>query len=170
MPESSSTDFYSVRIGKEYLSFSAAHFITFENGQCEAVHGHNYGVSVEVTGPLNDAGYVVDFLALRELVRSLLAEWDHRVLLPTKHPTMCVAECDSEVEVRYQGRRWVFPRDNCALLPIESTTAELLAKQLARLIAEEMRALSAIRIEVSECDGMTATYHYTTGERGASAP
>ena len=30
----------------------AGHFITFENGESERLHGHNYRVAVEVTGPL----------------------------------------------------------------------------------------------------------------------
>ena len=45
---------YSVRLEKEQHVFSAAHFITFNGNVCERLHGHNYGVAVEVEAPLDD--------------------------------------------------------------------------------------------------------------------
>ena len=41
---------YLVRLEQEYLTFSAAHFITFQGDTCEQLHGHNYRVWVEVEG------------------------------------------------------------------------------------------------------------------------
>ena len=31
------------------------------------------------------------------------------------------------MEATFENRRWVFPREDCVLLPIENTTAELIA-------------------------------------------
>ena len=53
---------FHVRLEKEYLVFSAAHFITFNQNICERLHGHNYGVRVVVEGPLDENRYVVDFI------------------------------------------------------------------------------------------------------------
>ncbi|MCP4611910.1 MAG: 6-pyruvoyl tetrahydrobiopterin synthase, partial [Planctomycetes bacterium] len=50
---------YKVIIEKDYLDFSASHFITF-GGQCEHLHGHNYAVAVEVAGNLTADSYVWD--------------------------------------------------------------------------------------------------------------
>ena len=61
---------YSVTVGKTDLTFAAAHFITFEDGRCEPIHGHNYRVAVRVDGPLNRAGYVCDFVTLRAVVQT----------------------------------------------------------------------------------------------------
>jgi len=41
------------------------------------------------------------------------------------------------------GRRWVFPRGDCAILPIANTTAEL----LARYVGERLKAALASRNE-----------------------
>ena len=37
-----------IEVDKEYLKFSAAHFLIFPDGSAERLHGHNYRVYVEV--------------------------------------------------------------------------------------------------------------------------
>ncbi|HZN35477.1 MAG TPA: 6-pyruvoyl tetrahydropterin synthase family protein [Pirellulaceae bacterium] len=129
---------YRVRLEKEHHVFSAAHFITFAGDVCERLHGHNYRVAVEVEGPLDENQYVIDFVALRDELKTILDDLDHRMLLPTGHPLIRVTEGASEVEVVFtpDGRRWVFPHGDCAILPVANTTAEL----LARYIGERLRA------------------------------
>ena len=62
--------------------------------------------------------------------------------------------------------RYVFPVEDCALLPVPNTTVEMLARYLARRVKAEVdRAaavrLSAIEIEVEENFGQSATYRET---------
>lgn len=155
------TQRYAVRIAKDQLVFSAAHFITYEPGVCERLHGHNYRVAAEVHGPLNDSHYVVDFIALRDVLQGILAELDHRVLLPEKHPEIVLAVDDREVEARFEDRRWVFPREDCQLLPIANTTAELIGRHIGLRLVEELQRRTGqrptlVRIEVDECSGQAA--------------
>lgn len=121
---------YAVRLDKEYHVFSAAHFITFNGNICERLHGHNYRVAVEVPGPLDENQYVVDFIALRDELKRIVDDLDHRMLLPTTHPQIRVQATDTEVEARFEDRRWIFPLGDCILLPIANTTAELLARYI----------------------------------------
>ncbi|QDU95023.1 6-pyruvoyl trahydropterin synthase family protein [Lignipirellula cremea] len=138
---------YRVFLEKEQLVFSAAHFITFNGNICERLHGHNWRVSAEVSGPLDENSYVIDFIALRDELQAIIAELDHRMLLPTGHPTIEVHASEREVEARFEDRRWVFPREDCILLPIINTTAELIAHYLAgRLLA----ALKTRGVDVPE--------------------
>ena len=66
----------------------------------------------------------------------IVAELDHYMLLPTGHATIEVNQTEQDVEVRHGDRRWVFPRGDCRLLPVENTTAELLARYIGgRLLA-----------------------------------
>ena len=153
---------YHVRIEKERLVFSAAHFITFDGDTCERLHGHNYHVAAEVVGPLDENHYVVDFILVRDLLQSLVDELDHRMLLPTEHRTIRVEVQTEEFLVSHGDRRWVFPRGDCVLLPVANTTAELLAKYLGeRLLAELETRLGQrperLRLSVDECDGQWAT-------------
>ncbi|MEM7784988.1 MAG: 6-pyruvoyl tetrahydropterin synthase family protein [Planctomycetota bacterium] len=128
---------FRVCLEKDNLVFSAAHFITFNGNVCESLHGHNYRVKCEVKGPLDENGYVVDFIALRDNLRSIVDSLDHHVVLPTEHPMIQVVPAESEVMVRFEQKRWVFPAEDCVLLPIANTTAEL----MARFIAEKLRDL-----------------------------
>src|ERR1700689_4689728 len=97
---------YHVRVTKDYLVFSAAHFITFNGDICERLHGHNYRVAAEVFGPLDENHYVFDFVALRDALRQIVAELDHYVLLPTEHPAIHVRADDASVEATFGDRRW----------------------------------------------------------------
>ena len=127
---------FHVRLDKEHHVFAAGHFITFAGNICERLHGHNYRVAVEVEGPLDENEYVVDFIALRDELKTITNELDHYMLLPTRHPLIKVTADEREVEVRFEDRRWIFPRGDCVLLPLVQTTAELLARYIAeRLLA-----------------------------------
>ena len=152
---------FHVRISKDYLVFSAAHFITYDGDVCERLHGHNYRVAAEVYGPLDDNHYVVDFVMLRDTLQAILAELDHRVLLPSEHPLIHIKADDEQVEATFNRRRWVFPHSDCLLLPIANTTAELLAGHLGQRLLDELQAKigtrpPAVRIEVDECYGQSA--------------
>lgn len=63
--------------------FCAAHAIVMA-GTREAVHGHNWKVSVTVSGPTLDSdGLLLDFHALERLVRETLAPFRNRDLNDT---------------------------------------------------------------------------------------
>jgi 6-pyruvoyltetrahydropterin/6-carboxytetrahydropterin synthase len=158
-------DSFHVRLAKEQHVFSAAHFITFAGNLCERLHGHNWGVEVEVEGPLDENQYVVDFIALRDLLKEITDELDHRMLLPTGHPTIGVDAGEREVEVTFEDRRWIFPREDCAILPVANTTAELLARYIGTRLLERLAAKSGIvpqrfRVAVDENHGQWGVWEW----------
>lgn len=158
---------YFVRITKDYLVFSAGHFITFDGNVCERLHGHNYQVEAEVHGPLDENLYVIDFIALRDELKAIVDAMDHRMLLPTEHPTIRVETVDQEVTARFEERRWVFPRADCLLLPVANTTTELLARYIGlqlldRLAKRHIQAPPTIRISVDENNGQWGVWTRTT--------
>ncbi len=149
------TESYHVHLDKEYLVFSAAHFITFNGNICERLHGHNWRVSAEVHGPLDENHYVIDFIALRDTLKGIVDELDHRMLLPSTHPMIRVQETDREVQVTFEERRWIFPREDCLILPIPNTTAELIARYIAQRLLDALESRTGkrpqnIRIGVDE--------------------
>src|SRR5262245_49496049 len=99
---------FHVRVGKDYLVFSAAHFITLGENVCERLHGHNYRVAAEVSGPLDSNHLVIDFIALRDTLLEIISALDHFVLLPTEHPKIQITASQSTVEARFEDRRWLF--------------------------------------------------------------
>lgn len=152
---------YHVRVDKDYLVFSAAHFITFNGNVCERLHGHNWRVWAEVYGPLDENHYVFDFIALRDEMKKLVDELDHRMLLPQSHPTIRVTAGEQEVEARFENRRWVFPREDCVILPVANTTAELIAHYLGLRLLEALEQRTGtrpekLRLAVDENNGQWA--------------
>lgn len=122
---------FRVQLQKEQLVFSSAHFITFAGDICECLHGHNYGLKAEVAGPVDENQYVVDFIAFRDTLAEIVKRLDHHVLLPTLHPLIKVEVAGHEVITTFRTKRWVFPVEDCMLLPIGNTTAELIAWWIA---------------------------------------
>ena len=154
---------YRVKLTKDYLVFSAAHFITFNGNICERLHGHNYRIEAEVDGPLDENQYVIDFIALRDNLKRMVDDWDHHVILPTKHQQIKVVASEREVVATFEDRRWVFPREDCVLLPVTNTTAELLAKYLGEQLLAEVASLGCaqperLSIAVDENNGQWAQW------------
>jgi 6-pyruvoyltetrahydropterin/6-carboxytetrahydropterin synthase len=84
------------------------------------------------------------------------------MMLATENRFIQLEVGPSQIRVRYRDREWVFPRDDCVLLPIENTTAELLARYLAMRLLEDLRKKHAyepqvLRVEVEENIGQSAT-------------
>ena len=161
-------DSYRVSVTKDYLVFASAHFITFEGHRCEGLHGHNYRARVTVEGTLNEAvWFVFDFVELKRIMKRLCDEIDHLVLLPTESTRVQVVEADGEVRVAVDGHpRYVFPRRDCALLPIPNTTVEMIARLLAERLRKELESsgaagLTAIEMEIEENFGQSAVYRLT---------
>jgi 6-pyruvoyltetrahydropterin/6-carboxytetrahydropterin synthase len=159
---------YRVSVTKDYLVFASAHFITFAGHRCEGLHGHNYRVRVTIEGGLNEeAWFVFDFVELKRIMKRLCDEIDHLVLLPLESDRVTVVEDGETVRVSVDGKpRYLFPRRDCALLPIPNTTVEMLAKLLTTRLRKELeaggaQALTAIEMEVEENFGQTAVYRET---------
>jgi len=57
--------------------FSAAHSLCIPGHRCSTVHGHNFKLRVEVTGPRDGNGMVIDFARIKEVVEPLIKKLDH---------------------------------------------------------------------------------------------
>ena len=58
-----------------------------------------------------------------------------------------VAEQDGEVIAKFESKRWIFPADDCVLLPLANTTAELLASFIGHQLIQKCRAKFGDQIE-----------------------
>ena len=153
---------FRVHVTKDYLKFSAAHFIAYP-GFRERLHGHNYRVSVGVAGSLGRQGYVVDFGVVKRIARRLCEQLDECLLIPVKSDCLRVHEDAASVIVRYENDEFRFPRSDVLLLPIVHSSAEELAQYLAgelrRALAEEgIGGLTAIEVGVEESFGQAAIF------------
>lgn len=166
---------FKTRLLKEALVFSAGHFITFNGNICERLHGHNWRVQCEVCGDVDENGYVFDFIALRDTLAELVAALDHRMLLPANHPTITVSSEAGETTARFESRRWVFPADECVILPVANTTAELIAKWLAEQLvektsSEQWKHIETLQVDVEENFGQWGCYQMPIVSETTSTP
>jgi 6-pyruvoyltetrahydropterin/6-carboxytetrahydropterin synthase len=156
------TERFKIHVTKDHLVFCCGHFISYRGHQCERLHGHNYRAAVEVEGKLQEDFYVFDFIALKARTKEITDALDHHMLLATRNPVIKVDESPVSVDVRYRDRQWLFPRGDCILLPIENTTAELLARYIAGRLLDSLRineefVPDVLRVEVEEAPGQSAT-------------
>ncbi len=161
------TKTFEASVTKDCLVFSAAHFITFNGNICERLHGHNWRMDVSVSGDLDENGYVFDFIALRDACQTIVAELDHRVLLPANHSAIHVQTSldGREVTCRFGDRRWVFPQEDCCILPIANTTAELIAEWAAERLTTALKLgnlqnLKELKVSIEENFGQWATVRF----------
>ena len=116
------------------IRFSSAH-ITPEHKKCGRLHGHTYAIHLRMRGAQDAYGIVLDFGIISRVLQEIADEIDHLVLVPTRSNHYSDLEVgDEEVTFRvidpYTGepKHFRFPRQDCAMLDIPSTTAEDLAK------------------------------------------
>ena len=144
------------------LRFAAAHMATLGD-DLEPLHGHNYIVRCRVEGALTADHWVIDFSALKRLVREACERLDHRFLLQRDSTLLEIEEQPDAWVVRFGDREYRFPAADVAVLAIENSTAELLAQWLcgtvvAGLAAEGAENLTRIAVEVEEMPGQSGSY------------
>jgi 6-pyruvoyltetrahydropterin/6-carboxytetrahydropterin synthase len=135
-----------VKVEGGNLNFSAAHFITF-GGKCERLHGHNYGVLVEMEGTLNEDKLIFDFTIIKKLTREICQRLNHRFLLPMHNPHLELKELSGEWEVRFGERRYIFPRSDVVELPIDNSTAERLAEYICSELRSALANYSIVNVQ-----------------------
>lgn len=131
---------WSIAIDKDYLKFSAAHFLIFPDGSAERLHGHNYKVYVDLHTDLDHHGLVVNFKEIKPLIRALCDELDEHLLLPGAHPELTAVRVGDHYDVRYRERRYSIPADEVIVLPISNSSAENLAAWFGRTLRDRVRA------------------------------
>ncbi len=137
------------------MHFSASHFVKSEK-DVENLHGHNYSLKIKLTGPLNDDGMVYDFREVKAKALKICKTLDHKVLLPSESKTIKVTSSEGFIEVFVGAKRYVFPEEDCMIIPTTATTAELLAKYFHDHL--DFPKDLKVKVCVSESTGSTGCY------------
>lgn len=155
---------FSVEVAKDYFNFASAHFLIFANGKREALHGHNYQVSVAVEGDLDRAGVVLDFITFKPLVKGVCDALDHHTLIQAGNPLLGIRQRRRDVEIVYKDQHLILPRRDVILLPIANTSTELLAEYVAKKIRQRTlkkfpgAKLRLIEVRVEETRGQRGCF------------
>jgi 6-pyruvoyltetrahydropterin/6-carboxytetrahydropterin synthase len=151
-----------VSVERNRLRFAAAHMATFHGG-CEPLHGHNYDVIVEVEGDLTEDSWVWDFGDLKRATKEIVDRLDHRFLLQADSRVLGIVEHAELWEVTFGERRYVLPKADVAVLPIDNSTAERLAEWVAGELVEHLgrqpgAKLRKLTVGIEEMPGQAGWY------------
>lgn len=155
---------YSIKVYKQYFNFASSHFLIFDDGTREPLHGHNYRVMVKGEAPALTADVVFDFLDIKPIVREVCDSLDHRLLIPKDNDKLIIHEDDTNYEITTPDKsKFSFPKSDVLLLPILNTSAERLAIYINSKIRELTKerysfAFSNFEVEVEETPGQSAIY------------
>ncbi|MCQ5376062.1 MAG: 6-pyruvoyl tetrahydropterin synthase family protein [Methanomassiliicoccales archaeon] len=143
------------------IKFSACHLIT-EHSKCGRLHGHVYVLRMIVYGEKGDHGMIMDFTELKKIMRRIVDEFDHRVLLAGNCPRMKIT-IGEEVIAETSGKRYVFPIEDVIIIDAEETSAEEVARVLLSRVLSEVKFpsnVTKIEIGVDEERGQSAWISY----------
>ena len=125
--------------GDRPIRISTGHRLQHHDGKCSRPHGHNYEISVEVTGEVTQEGWVVD----KGDITSIIDEWDHMFLLEAGDPLIEAFESSGDGDSVV-----VFERP---------PTAEVMAWNLERALLDRLpETVSDVAVSVAETGELCA--------------
>jgi len=157
---------HRLSIARERYKFSCAHMTVFSDGTKERLHGHNYTVAATLEVERIDLPSMIPFAPIKAAIAALCAAWKERVLLAAGNPWFEVVRGGDrdadELEFRLCGARYVMPRGDALLLPIDNISVEALAAHAAQVLRDRLVALGlqhaiAIDVAIEESPGQGAS-------------
>ena len=123
------------------IRISAGHRILHHGGKCSRPHGHNYLISVGITGTLSAEGWIAD----KGDVTGAIDEWDHMFLVEEGEPLVDAFEMSGDA-------------DSLVVLD-HPPTAEVMAALLEERMLESFpETVSDVSVLVRETGELCASY------------
>lgn len=148
----------TIKLAKEYMKFSAAHFTIFSAQERERLHGHNFNVSAEIVAPVDDDGLAFSYRIYKDKLEACCRRLDEYVLIPRESPYLDIEEDAEHYRIRFQNETMFFLKSDTLLLPIRNSTVEEYSFYLLNCLLAASSDLTGldihkIRIEVSSGPG-----------------
>ena len=122
----------------------------FPDGTKERLHGHNYTIAIAIEVERVDLPAMLPFSPLKAALGELCAAWKERVLIAQHNPHLVIVRDDHELEFTLCGDRYVMPRGDALLLPIDNISVEALAAHVATLLRARLPLLDAAHVQAFE--------------------
>ncbi|OYT39616.1 MAG: 6-pyruvoyl tetrahydropterin synthase [Desulfurococcales archaeon ex4484_58] len=122
-------------VGVGGFSFDSSHYTRGVSEKCMNLHGHTFKLYVEVEGEVDpETGMVIDFGLVKRVVRRIVEEYDHKVIVPRR---------DLE-GLLLRGRF----KSELKVIDYPEATTEYIALDIAMRIYEELKM--PIRVKLYE--------------------
>jgi 6-pyruvoyltetrahydropterin/6-carboxytetrahydropterin synthase len=154
---------HRIVIAREQYKFSCAHMTVFPDGTKERLHGHNYTVALALELDTVELAAMLPFSPIKAAIADLCQAWKERVLIAAHNPHLQIIRDDErELEFVLCGDRYVLPRGDVLLLPIDNISVEALSVHVAELLQATLTGVlaphaTALEITVEESPGQGAS-------------
>jgi 6-pyruvoyltetrahydropterin/6-carboxytetrahydropterin synthase len=155
---------HRVQVRRDQYKFSCAHMTVFPDGTKERLHGHNYQIGLDLDLTSIAFADMLPFAAIKDCLAGICLDLRERVLIAERNPLTTIARVDAaEVELTVCGKRYVLPREDVVLLPIDNVSVEALADHLADRVLASLGprlvrgVVTALEMWVSESPGQGST-------------
>ncbi len=155
---------FSIKVYKQYFNFASSHFMIFENGTREPLHGHNYRVQVKGEAPQLEGDMVFDFLDIKPIVREVCDSLDHKLLIPKDNKLLKIYSSHKNIVIETPDEsQFSIPASDVLMLPILNTSAERIAVYICDEIRQKVKtkfgfSFNSLEVEVEETPGQSAVY------------
>ncbi|CAG9314638.1 unnamed protein product [Blepharisma stoltei] len=132
---------FELKVYHKTCSFNAAHILAGQSWQ-EDLHGHGYTIAVMIKSKVIGAdGFVVDFSVIKAALKQLCQTLNNKVLVASKSTSLQVVDLEDHIRILApRNTFYEFPKRMCALLPINNSSAEELAKYISESIWEGLES------------------------------
>lgn len=136
----------NLTIHKDELGFSAGHFTIFSATEREALHGHNYYVSVSFDFDIQHNGLSFDYRHYKRKLLALCDQLDRHFLLPTQSPYLQIEDSGEYWIATFNHKKIPFLKEDVIMLPITNVTIEELSRWFLQHLTEQPAELANHRI------------------------
>ncbi|MFX0093489.1 MAG: 6-pyruvoyl tetrahydropterin synthase family protein [Candidatus Hodarchaeota archaeon] len=145
-------------VDKPDLGFSAAHFLV-SMGKCNRIHGHNYHVTLTLEGTMDaEATVLVDFAEVKTKLQGILAEWDHKILIPSKSKDLTIRTTGESIEITTRDDRYfLLPKDDVLFIDFPAASCEYLTMGIYKKV-KNLWPNFDIQVIVEETPGSKTAY------------
>ncbi|HEY0192368.1 MAG TPA: 6-carboxytetrahydropterin synthase [Kofleriaceae bacterium] len=159
---------HKILIARPEHKFSCAHMTVFPDGSKERLHGHNYTIAIALEVERIALDAMIPFAPVKAAIGALCQAWKEHVLVATANPHYRLVRDDpQELEFTLCGQRYVLPRGDVLLLPLDNISVEALAAHVAQLLrdrlAAELRLARALEVTIEESPGQGASCSIALG-------
>lgn len=158
-----------LEIHRQEFSFSAGHFTIFSRTEREAMHGHNYEVSLAMHVQTHPNGLSFDYGHYKEKMHTLCARLSRRFLLPSQSPYLRLDDEGEYWAAHFNGKILPFLKEDVVVLPLTNVTIEELARWFLQSFIQispdlTTHQIGAITIKVYNGPGQSAGASWSQGD------
>jgi 6-pyruvoyltetrahydropterin/6-carboxytetrahydropterin synthase len=149
------------------IPFEAAHRLLGHPGKCKYIHGHSYVATVVMSrAVLDKLGMVLDFSAIKRLVKSWIDNWwDHNLILSTEDPLYELFTRPTKETSELVGDKKIY-----GMACKRNPTAEGMSTELYEVIQnqiltyfvkngyEDLTNVRLVSVSIQETENCSATY------------